>query len=86
MARFSSAGRHRWTTGRWSARRCAVDTHVWISAEDGFLWRIDMATGNIAATVEIGEPLASGPVMFGDRLLVAGRSGVLFNVRSQSVR
>ena len=64
-----------------------VDTQVWLSAEDGFIWRIDAATGNIAATVEVGEPLASGPVVYGDRLLVAGQSGVLFNVGTpESVR
>ncbi len=57
-----------------------VDTHIWLSAEDGFLWQIDMATGNITATLEVGEPLASGPLAYSNRLLVASQSGVLFDV------
>jgi outer membrane protein assembly factor BamB len=61
-----------------------VDTQVLLTAEDGFIWRIDAASGNIVATVEIGEPVVSGPVVYGDRLLVAGQSGVLFNVVTPS--
>jgi hypothetical protein len=57
-----------------------VDTRLWLSAEDGILWQIDMATGHVMATVEVGEPLASGPFLYGSRLLVAGQCGVLFNV------
>ena len=57
-----------------------VDTQVWLSTEDGVIWQIDAATGGIAATIPVGEPLASGPVMYGDRLLVGGQNGVLLSV------
>ncbi len=31
--------------GRWLAN-VRIDAQVWLSAADGFLWRIDMATGH----------------------------------------
>lgn len=81
---FDSAQALRWKTtldhGPVIGQPLSVGTHWWLSADDGVLWQIDMATGQIAATVEVGEPLASGPVVYGNRLLVAGQSGVLLNV------
>ncbi|MHB8867125.1 MAG: hypothetical protein ACYC6N_32585, partial [Pirellulaceae bacterium] len=56
------------------------DSHLFLAAADGFLLRIDPVSGTVLAAVDIGEPLASGPVVYGDRLLVAGQSGVVFVV------
>jgi outer membrane protein assembly factor BamB len=69
-----------WDHGPLVGKALRIDSQVWVSTENGLLCRIDLATGSVGATVETGEPLASGPVKFGERLLVGGRSGVLLNV------
>ncbi len=78
----------RWKTplehGPVVGRALRSDAHAWLCSADGFLCRIELADGNLVETVAIGEPLASGPVLYGDRLLVAGRSGVLWNVAVSS--
>ena len=50
---------------------------VWVATVDGFLLRIDPATGAVSSTLDVGEPLAGGPVAFGERMLVAARSGAV---------
>ena len=69
-----------WDHGPVIGQALPVDAHVWLSAADGLLCRVDAATGAVAATVEVGEPLAAGPVRDDQQLLVAGHSGVLFRV------
>ncbi len=48
------------------------------STESGSVWRVDLATGETKGATEVGEPLQTGPVTYGDKLLVAGKSGALF--------
>ncbi|MCU0961590.1 MAG: PQQ-binding-like beta-propeller repeat protein [Pirellulaceae bacterium] len=53
------------------------DSRVWLAAAEGHVLQIDPAQGAVLAVVSLGEPLASGPVALGDRLLVAGLSGTV---------
>ena len=50
---------------------------VWLATVDGFLLKLDPATGVVSSAVDVGEPLAAGPVAYGERLLVAARSGAV---------
>jgi outer membrane protein assembly factor BamB len=56
------------------------DSQVLLATADGFVLRVDAASGKVLAAVDVGEPLAFGPVLYGDRLLVASQSGVVFVV------
>ena len=55
-----------------------------LASDNGFVWRIDAATGQTVASVEVGESLNSGPVPYGDKLVVAGKSGTLFVIPNPS--
>ncbi len=44
---------------------------------NGSVWRLDLKSGKTIASTEAGEPLASGPVLFGNKVLVASKSGTL---------
>ena len=57
----------------------AIDGEYLLAAASGVLWRIDAATGESAAKpFETGCPLATGPVLLGDRILVGGYDGTLY--------
>ncbi|MCA9248379.1 MAG: hypothetical protein KDA42_14735, partial [Planctomycetales bacterium] len=43
----------------------------------GTLWRVDPRSGQEIDRHELGQPLASGPVRFGSRVLVAGHDGTV---------
>jgi hypothetical protein len=51
-----------------------------LAAAVGVIWRIDPATGNELARIETGYPLATGPTLLGEDLLVAGEDGSLYKV------
>jgi outer membrane protein assembly factor BamB len=53
---------------------------VWLATVDGFLLKLDPATGVVSSAVDVGEPLAAGPVTYGERLLVAARSGAVLMI------
>jgi outer membrane protein assembly factor BamB len=46
----------------------------------GTVWTIDAQSGKEAAVEDLGCPLGSGPVPYGDQLLLAGRDGTLYLV------
>ncbi|MHB8970355.1 MAG: outer membrane protein assembly factor BamB family protein [Pirellulaceae bacterium] len=79
---LDGAQQQRWKTGLPHAplvgQTLLKDSHVLLATADGFVLRVDPASGNVIAAVDVGEPLAFGPVLYGDRLLVAGQSGVVF--------
>jgi outer membrane protein assembly factor BamB len=56
------------------------DGGVLFAAAGGVVWRIDPATGQEIAKVETSYPLATGPVPLGDRLLVGGHDGSLYEI------
>lgn len=46
----------------------------------GTVWRLDLSSGKTLGTSDAGEPLNSGPVVFANKILVAGKSGSLIVV------
>jgi outer membrane protein assembly factor BamB len=48
-----------------------------LASRRGVIWRVAAADGREVAKVETGVPLATGPVVIGDRLLVGGHDGTL---------
>ncbi len=50
---------------------------ILINATTGSMFRIELATGKLKATVRIGEPLSGPPFVFGNVLLFPGSEGVL---------
>jgi hypothetical protein len=79
---WDGAGQLRWKLaleqGPLTGPALAGDSRVWVTAAEGHLLQIDPVQGAVTAVVTLGEPLASGPVAYGDRLLVAGMSGTVF--------
>lgn len=52
-----------------------------LAAAGGVVWRVDGATGEETGTKrDVGYPLATGPVALGDRLLVGGLDGTLYEI------
>jgi len=45
---------------------------------DGWLVAIDPASGNVAGTIELGQPLSASPLPTGNKLLVPGAEGVVY--------
>ena len=78
------AAQQRWKTALEHAplvgQALLKDSHVLLATADGFVLRVDAASGKVLAAVDVGEPLAFGPVLYGDRLLVASPSGVVYVV------
>lgn len=70
LAHGSLAGPPLETTGGWI-----------VAASTGTVYRIAVDSGQELGRVEVGEPLASGPLLSGDRLVVAGHDGTLHRVR-----
>ena len=68
-----------WPVGRRSA--CASARNSSWPRERGVVWRADAATGKELAKVDAGYPLATGPVLCGQKLLVGGHDGTLYEVR-----
>jgi hypothetical protein len=58
----------------------AVDDHLLFASTRGVIWKIDPATAEELGSVDVKLPLQTGPVLFGDRLLVGGRDGSLYLV------
>lgn len=51
-----------------------------LASTGGAVCRIEAATGKVLGKVDIGLPLANGPVLLGGRLLVAGHDGTLYEI------
>jgi outer membrane protein assembly factor BamB len=51
-----------------------------LASKEGILWRVSGATGEEAAKYDIGRALGTGAVLLGDRLLVGGHDGTLYQV------
>jgi hypothetical protein len=49
-----------------------------LATSGGVVWQVAAADGSFVSVADIGEPLASGPMAYGERLLVAGESGTVF--------
>ena len=53
---------------------------ILLASAGGMVCRVEAATGKLLGKVDVGLPLANGPVLLGDRLLVAGHDGTLYEV------
>jgi hypothetical protein len=71
-----------WKHGALAGAPLATDKGLLLSTMAGRLYRIAADSGDELATVDVGEPLATGPVALGDRLLLAGYGGTLMVVGS----
>ena len=52
-----------------------------LASRSGIVSRIEAATGKELGSVDTGYPLAAGPVLCGQKLLVGGHDGTLYEVR-----
>jgi outer membrane protein assembly factor BamB len=55
--------------------------HFLFASQNGVIWRADAATGKELAKVDTACPLGTGPVLCGQKLLVGGYDGTLYEVR-----
>jgi len=62
------------------------DNDILISGTNGKLYRIDIASGILKATVSLEEPLSGPPSLLGQQLLLPGTEGVLLVVPLDSTR
>ncbi|MGA2064977.1 MAG: PQQ-binding-like beta-propeller repeat protein [Thermoguttaceae bacterium] len=58
----------------------AVGDHYFLAAGSGFVWRADAAGGKELGKVDTGQPLATGPVLLGKRILLGGHDGSLHHL------
>ncbi len=54
--------------------------HVCLATKTGWLIQVDPSKGAMVSTIDVGELLSAGPVLYGNRLLVAGQSGTVLMV------
>lgn len=54
-----------------------VDDRIFFASTGGTVWSVDLDTGKSTGSTSLGQPLATGPVLFGQRLIVAGHDGTL---------
>jgi outer membrane protein assembly factor BamB len=69
-----------WKHGSLSGTPLVVDDALLLQTKTGQLCKLAAASGDQKSIVELGEPLAAGPVAMGDRLLLAAKSGTLLVV------
>ena len=67
--------------GPLAGRPLSTESGDVLAAASGVIWRLDPATGKELAKIETGQPLGTGPVPFGDGLLVGGHDGCLYKVQ-----
>lgn len=53
-----------------------------LASSRGQVLKIDAASGKQSAKLELGRPLASGPVSLGGRMFVGGADGTLYEIKS----
>jgi len=56
------------------------DKYLFASAT-GVVWAVEAAGGKESASLELGRPLATGPVVLSDQLLLGGHDGTLYLVK-----
>lgn len=71
-----------WQHGHLAGMPLATDDGLLLSTMTGQIYRLAADSGNELASVDLGEPLATGPVALGDRWLLAGCGGTLLVVGS----
>ena len=80
---FDGTGHALWQTplpyGPLAGSPLAVGDHYLLAA-GGVVWRVDGKTGKELGKVDAPGPLATGPVVLGNRLLVGGHDGSLYQL------
>ncbi|MGD9645288.1 MAG: protein kinase [Pirellulales bacterium] len=69
------------TDGALAGRPAATDQGLLLSSTSGRVWLAARDTGEPVWTSELGVPLAGGPVVWGERVVVAGSDGTLYVVK-----
>ena len=82
---FQTGQQHKWTVpipyGTLVGRPLELDATFIFACQAGIIWRIDADTGEEIGQVDIGEPLGTGPVVYGaNTLLVAGHDATMYVV------
>ena len=82
---FDSKGNRVWRValdhGPLAGAPLRLGDHFLLASRSGFVWRAEAATGKELAKVDAGYPLATGPVLCGQKLLIGGHDGTLYEVR-----
>lgn len=70
------------TTAKFAGPPMLDDESMLLASEDGVIVRIALGDGSEVGRVDVGEPLASGPVLLNNRCVVAGRDASLLVIES----
>ncbi|MFW6170229.1 MAG: PQQ-binding-like beta-propeller repeat protein, partial [Planctomycetota bacterium] len=73
-----------WEYGPLVGKPLLLDQQLLLATDSGTVLALDAAEGDVLGSVDVGEPLEWGPVVFQQQLCVAARSGVLFVVARPS--
>jgi hypothetical protein len=57
-----------------------IDGSLIIATVTGVISRVDLATGELQESVDLGQPLSGDPIQLGSELIVSGRDGTLLRV------
>ena len=57
---------------------------ILFASVSGIIWKVDAQTGEELAKIDVKEPLGTGPVVLGKRLLVCGGDGTVHIVSAFS--
>lgn len=68
--------------GPLAGKPLAGDNTVLLTTKSGQVCRLNLASGEETGAVDVGEPIAAGPVALGKRLLLAAKGGALLVVAS----
>jgi hypothetical protein len=57
-----------------------VEGGLFVAWVNGAIGRIDLATGELRNSSDLGQPLSGDPLLVGNELLLSGRDGTLLRV------
>jgi len=82
---FDAAGKLLWQAalpyGPLAGPPLAVGKHYLLAAAGGVVWRAAADNGKELGRLEIALPLATGPVLLGEQLLLGGLDGTLYTIQ-----
>ena len=81
---FDESGEQLWQSalghGPLAGVPLAAGQHYLLAAVGGVVWRVDAKTGKEIGRADVGQPLATGPVELGERLVVGAHDGAVFQI------
>jgi outer membrane protein assembly factor BamB len=82
---IDAQGRRLWQSelkyGPLAGAPLSVGEHFILASRDGNVWRVGAADGKELGKIELGCPLATGAVLFGQEILVGGHDGAIYLLR-----